>query len=156
MIASVAAEQRIVGKLLAEGTLSATVFSAMRRESEVMGLPLIEVLIANDVVSEADAAQVYADLAGVRFLDLTRRQPNRVWALTLAENVARTKDCMIFGEVSNELVAVVADPALAVRLRDQTLADISRCHEASLEVHRKRPWWKKVMEHMAYLLRHCL
>ncbi|MBI1826157.1 MAG: type II/IV secretion system protein [Planctomycetes bacterium] len=110
MIASVAAEQRIVGKLLVDGTLNGTAYSAMRRESEVMGLPLVEVLIANDLVSDADAAQAYADLAGLRFLDLTRRQPNRAWALTLAENVARTKDCVIFGEVTNELVAVVADP----------------------------------------------
>ena len=55
-----------------------------------------------------------------------------------------------------EIVAVVADPTLAARMRDQTLADISRCNEVSLETHRKRSWWKKATEHVAYLLRHWL
>lgn len=110
MIASVSAEQKVVSKLLSEGSLSGMAFTSYRRESEIMGLPLVEVLIANDVISEAVVAQTYADLAGLRFLDLSRRQPSRPWALTLAENIARTKDCLIFGEVSNELVAVVADP----------------------------------------------
>jgi len=55
-----------------------------------------------------------------------------------------------------ESVAIVADPTLGARLRDQTLADISLCNEASLGPHRKRPWWKKTMERLAYLLRHWL
>jgi cardiolipin synthase len=55
-----------------------------------------------------------------------------------------------------ESVAVVADPGLAAQLRDQTLADISRCHEVRLDAHRRRPWWKKTLEYLAYLLRHWL
>ena len=55
-----------------------------------------------------------------------------------------------------ESVAVVAGADLAARLRDQTLADISRCREASLETHRHRPWWRKATEYCAYLLRHWL
>ena len=55
-----------------------------------------------------------------------------------------------------ESVAVVADPGLAVQLRDQTLADISRCSEVRLDVHQRRPWWKKTLEYLAYLLRHWL
>jgi cardiolipin synthase len=55
-----------------------------------------------------------------------------------------------------ESVAVVADPGLAAQLRDQTLADISHCYEVRLDVHRRRPWWKKALEFLAYLLRHWL
>src|SRR5262245_21357312 len=97
-------------KLLADGALTSLAFAGLRRESEAMGLPLVEVCIANDLISEAVVAQIYAELAGTRFLDLSRREPNRAWALTLAENVARTKNCLVFGEVSGELVIVVADP----------------------------------------------
>jgi len=53
-----------------------------------------------------------------------------------------------------ESVAIVADPTLAACLRDQTLADISNCREVSLETHRRRLWWKKAVEYLAYLLRH--
>lgn len=55
-----------------------------------------------------------------------------------------------------ESVAVVADADLAVRLRDQTLADIARCREVVLDTHRRRPWWRKAMQYTAYLLRHWL
>ena len=55
-----------------------------------------------------------------------------------------------------ESVAVVADPGLAAQLRDQTLADVSRCGEVSLDVHQCRPWWQKMLEFLAYLLRHWL
>ena len=55
-----------------------------------------------------------------------------------------------------ESVAIVADVDLAAQLRDQTLADISRCHEILLDAHRRRPWWKKTLEYLAYLLRHWL
>src|SRR3990172_5244255 len=75
-----------------------------------MGLPLVEVLQLNDLISEAAVAQSYAEHSDLRFLDLTRRPPTRAWVLTVPENVARRKNCLIFGEVSGELVAVVADP----------------------------------------------
>jgi cardiolipin synthase len=55
-----------------------------------------------------------------------------------------------------ECVAVVSDADVAVHLRDQTLADIARCQEVSLETHRRRPWWRKAMQYVAYLLRHWL
>jgi cardiolipin synthase len=55
-----------------------------------------------------------------------------------------------------ESVVVVADPGLAAQLRDQTLADISRCNEVWLDAHKKRPWWQKTLEYLAYLLRHWL
>jgi cardiolipin synthase A/B len=55
-----------------------------------------------------------------------------------------------------ESVAIVADPTLASRLRDQNLADISQCCEVTLEKHRRRAWWKKAAEYAAYLLRHWL
>ncbi len=55
-----------------------------------------------------------------------------------------------------ECVAVIADTAFAVEMREQILTDIARCREVSLAAHRRRPWWKKVLEFVAFLLRHWL
>ncbi|MGB2987181.1 MAG: GspE/PulE family protein [Phycisphaerae bacterium] len=110
MIAAATAEQQIVSRLLNDGMLTPVGLASMRRESELMGIPLVEVLLSHDLISEADVAQIYADMNGLRFLDLSRRSPTRAWALTLPENVARRKDCLLFGEVSGQLVAAVADP----------------------------------------------
>jgi type II secretory ATPase GspE/PulE/Tfp pilus assembly ATPase PilB-like protein len=110
MIAAAASEYNIVCRLLDEGALTRVGLTSLRRESELCGLPLVEVLIERDMISEADVAKVYAELSGVRFLDLSRRTPSRAWSLTLNENIARRKDCLIFGEVSGQLVAAVADP----------------------------------------------
>ncbi|MBI4719355.1 MAG: type II/IV secretion system protein [Planctomycetes bacterium] len=110
MIAAEAAEQRITSKLLSDSATTEMGLAAMRRESELAGIPLVEVLVARDLVSEADVAQIYADLSGFRFLDLSRRTPTRAWVLTLPENIARRKQCLLFGEVSGQLVTAVADP----------------------------------------------
>lgn len=110
MLAAETAEHRLVSKLLNEQVLTPPALATHKREAELMGLPLVEVLLAYDLVSEATVAQTYADLAGLRFLDLSRRRPTRAWALTLPENLARRKQCLIFGEVSGQLVATVADP----------------------------------------------
>ncbi len=110
MIAALAAEAKIVNKLLDEKLVTHTALTEARIESEVGGLPLVESLIERDVVSDADVATAYADLYGLRFLDLTRRKPVSSWVLTLPENVARRKCCLVFGEVSGQLVVVVADP----------------------------------------------
>lgn len=110
MIAAATAEHTIVSKLLDAGTLTPVGLASMRRESELMGLPLVEILLTHDLISEVDVARTYADLSGVRFLDLSRRSPSRAWMLTVPENISRTKDCLLFGEVSGQLVAAVADP----------------------------------------------
>ncbi len=110
MIAAAAAEHPIVTRLLAEGVLMPVGLVAMRRESELTGMPLVEVLLAHDLISEADVGKLYAEMSGLRFLDLSRRPPTHGWVLTLPENIARRKDCLIFGEVSGQLVAVVGDP----------------------------------------------
>ncbi len=110
MIASESAEQRIVASLLDGDTLTHVALNSLRRESELAGLPLVDVLQAHDLISDADVAKIYADLTGLRFLDLSRRSPNRAWVLTLPENIARRKNCLLFGEVSGQLVAAVADP----------------------------------------------
>ncbi len=110
MIAAEAAEQLIVSKLIGGGMLPPVQLANHRRESEIDGVPLIEVLIRNDVISEADVGQLYADVSGLRFLDLTRRRPTNAWVLTLPENIARQRMCLLFGEVSGQLVAAVADP----------------------------------------------
>ena len=100
MIAAAVAEHQIVSKLLNEGTLTPVGLTNMRRESELLGVPLVEVLQAHDLASEADVAQLYAEMNGLRYLDLSRRSPSRPWALTLPENIARRKDCLLFGEVA--------------------------------------------------------
>ncbi|MFQ5496028.1 MAG: hypothetical protein ACE5EX_11680, partial [Phycisphaerae bacterium] len=88
MIASVASEHKIVIQLLDDETVTPVGLAALRRESEINGLPLVEVLMAHDTVSDADAARVYADMNGLRFLDLSRRKPSSAWTLTLPENIA--------------------------------------------------------------------
>ncbi|RJP39519.1 MAG: type II/IV secretion system protein [Phycisphaerales bacterium] len=110
MIAAETAETKIISKLLDDGNLSLAALHDARLDSEISGIPLVEVLIARDVISDADVAKAYAEQNGLRFLDLSRRRPSAAWALTLPENVARRKLCLIFGEVSGQLVAAVADP----------------------------------------------
>lgn len=110
MIAAATCEYQIVNKLINEDTLSPVVLAGLKRESEFLGIPLIDLLLAGDLISEADIATTYAQISGFRFLDLSRRSPSSAWALTLPENIARLKTCLIFGEVSGQLVAAVADP----------------------------------------------
>jgi len=110
MIAAEFAEQRIVTKLLSDQTLTPVGLAALRRESELMGVPLVEILQDHDLISEVAVAQTYAEMHGLRYLDLSRRAPSRAWVLTLPENLARRKNCLLFGEVSGQLVAAVADP----------------------------------------------
>lgn len=110
MISADLAQLDIASKLLSEGTVNALTLTQARRESETFGLPLVEVLLAHDWISDAAVAQTYAERSGERFLDLTRRRPTRTWALTLPENLSRRHDCIIFGEVSGELTVAVSDP----------------------------------------------
>jgi cardiolipin synthase len=55
-----------------------------------------------------------------------------------------------------EAVAVVADPDFARRLRDQMLADLAGSRPVTLVERRRRPWREKVLEELAYLVRHWL
>ncbi|MBM4082196.1 MAG: hypothetical protein FJ278_21000 [Planctomycetes bacterium] len=55
-----------------------------------------------------------------------------------------------------EAVAVVADPGFVRRLRDQTLADLARCHELTLWEHESRSWRQMLLESGAHLLRYWL
>ena len=110
MLAAELAETIILSKLIDSGQLNGSSLTDARYESETCALPLIEVLVRRDFVSDADVAKVYAEQNGLRYLDLTRRRPSAAWTLTLPENVARRKNCIIFGEVSGQLVAAVADP----------------------------------------------
>ena len=105
-----APEYDIVSKLLDAGTVNAVAIAQARRESEVMGLPLLEILLSRDWISDAEVAKGYADLSGLRFLDLLRRRPAPEWVLTLPENLARRKDCVVYGEVAGSIVVAVGDP----------------------------------------------
>ena len=55
-----------------------------------------------------------------------------------------------------EAVAVVADADFAVRLRDQTMADLAQCHEVTLHEHESRSWIHMLQESGAYMLRYWL
>ena len=52
-----------------------------------------------------------------------------------------------------EAVAVIADPAVARQLRRQTLADIARCREVTIESHEARPWHDILLDSLAYAFR---
>jgi len=110
VIAARASEPKVVARLLDAGHLTRHDLADYMIEADVSGLPLVEVLLAADVISDTDVAQAYADLYGLRFLDLTRRKPSSAWALTLPENTARRKACLVFNEVSGQLVVALADP----------------------------------------------
>ena len=100
----------MVFKLLGEGALTPVGLSSMRRESEFSGSPLVEVLLAQELISDEDVAKVYAEISNTPLLDLSVRSPARGWTLTLPENIARRKECVLFGEVAGNVVATVADP----------------------------------------------
>ncbi|MCW8133905.1 MAG: phosphatidylserine/phosphatidylglycerophosphate/cardiolipin synthase family protein, partial [Planctomycetota bacterium] len=53
-----------------------------------------------------------------------------------------------------EAVVVLADPEFAGALRDQTLADLRRCHEVTQDEHEARPWSQMLLESASYLLRY--
>jgi type IV pilus assembly protein PilB len=110
MVAALAAEARIVNAMLDARVLSRSALREAEYESQASGEPLVEILIRRDHIGEADVARAYSDMYGLRFLDLTRRQPSVGWVLSLPENAARRAGCLVFGEVSGELVVVVADP----------------------------------------------
>lgn len=110
MIAAESAEQRVLSRLLSDKALTLVGLGNLRREAELAGMPLVELLLIRDLISDADVAQLYAELSGLRFLDLSRRSPTKAWVLSLPENIARRKRCLVFGEVSGQLVATVADP----------------------------------------------
>ncbi len=128
MIAAENAEYTVINKLLEEGKLTLTKLISIRTEAELSGLPLVEQLIVSDVLSEADIAQTYADMCGLRFVDLSRRSPVHAWALTLPENIARRKNCIVFGEVSGQLVVTVADP-----VDPSVQAAISSCYDRPVQ-----------------------
>ena len=52
-----------------------------------------------------------------------------------------------------EVVAVVVDPEFARRLREQTLADLGRCHEVTHREHAARSFVRRILESVAYRLR---
>ncbi len=110
MIAAVDSEAKVLLKLLDKKVMTRSALDALLMESALTGLPPIEMLLANDVISDADAGQAYAELHGQRYLDLSRRRPSVPWVLSLPENVSRRKQCIVFGEVSGQLVVAVADP----------------------------------------------
>jgi len=110
MPAAGAAEVKIVNRLLEAHSLTRQRLTDCALEAAVSGIPLVDALLANDVISDADVARAYADLYGLRFLDLSRRKPASAWVLTLPENVARRSLALVFNEVGGQLVVVVADP----------------------------------------------
>ena len=111
MIAARQAETRIVSELRRQRSLGDVQLDQARREARFSGLPLVEILLARDMISDEDVARVYAEQNGLRYLDLSRRSISDAWALTIPENVARRKMLLPLGEVNGELIVAMGDPA---------------------------------------------
>jgi type II secretory ATPase GspE/PulE/Tfp pilus assembly ATPase PilB-like protein len=126
MLAVVSAESRVVTKLLSGGRLALADLEASRLQSELCGLPLLEVLVAEGKLLEEELAQVLADLYKLRYLDLARRSVSEPWVLAVPENLCRSKRFLPIGEVEGHLVVAVADPG------DRTIVN-------ELNAHLKKP-----------------
>ena len=111
MLATLAAESRVVAKLLESSRLSLAEVETAHLESELSGLPLLEVLADQGKLTEEELAQVFADLFRMRYLDLSRRSVSEPWVLAVPENLCRSKRFLPVGEVEGHLVVAVADPA---------------------------------------------
>lgn len=111
MIAARQAETRIVSELRRQRSLGDVQLDQARREARFSGLPLVEILLARDMISDEDVARIYAEQNGLRYLDLSRREISDAWALTIPENVARRKLLLPLGEVNGELIVAMGDPA---------------------------------------------
>jgi len=55
-----------------------------------------------------------------------------------------------------EVVVVFADADFAAGLREQTMADMKKCHELTLEELDARPWYQVLLESAAYQMRYWL
>jgi type IV pilus assembly protein PilB len=125
MQAAQALERRLVNDLVLTRHLDPARADQMLRESELTGLPMPEILLANDVLSEEDLARQYAEHAGLRYADLARRDIPEPWVLSIPENLARRACCLPLGEVSGQLVMTVADP-VDISVRAAVQAHLSR------------------------------
>jgi type IV pilus assembly protein PilB len=110
MYAAARSESYIVTKLVGEGRLDERNLQLAKIESEVIGLPLVEVLLERDVLSDEEAAQAYAATYNKKYLDLGRRQVQETWLRAMPENLARRKHCLPLGELGGVLVVAMADP----------------------------------------------
>jgi cardiolipin synthase len=52
-----------------------------------------------------------------------------------------------------EIAAVIADHELALKLKEQTLKDISQCVEITVHSHKSRPWHERFLEPAAHFIR---
>lgn len=103
-------EQEIVDRLLKGGKLTVPMLQRCRMQAVVCGEPLVHSLVANDILSEEELAQMLAEMYELRFLDLSRRSVSEPWVLALPENFLRQRLCLPIGEIQGQLVVAVADP----------------------------------------------
>ncbi|MBI3830231.1 MAG: DUF2062 domain-containing protein [Planctomycetes bacterium] len=73
------------------------------------------------------------------------------WAVVGSYNINQRS---LFHDLED--VVVIADTSFARSLRDQTLADLARCHEVTQEEHESRPWPQMLAESAAYMMRYWL
>lgn len=111
MLATVAAEPRLIARLLEKRRITHEQLQALRAESECCGLPVLEVAVMQGILMEEELSQALAELHKLRFLDLGRRSVAEPWVLSLPENLCRRKRFLPIGEVEGHLVVAVADPA---------------------------------------------
>ena len=120
---------------------------AVARESDVpiasaAGRALYSELLASGVrIFEWHAGMLHAKTAVV----------DDAWAVVGSYNINRRS-------LIHDLEAVVgvADPRFALRLREQTLADIAHCRELTLAEHESRSWRQMLWESAAFQMRYWL
>ena len=96
--------------LLEKEAVNAIALMQLAREAEMLGIPVTELLLARDLTSDEELAQLFAEVSNLRFLDLAGRQPTMRWVGALPENEARRKMCLVMGEVAGHVVAALSDP----------------------------------------------
>ena len=62
MIAAIETESKILLRLLERDVLTRSRLDTLAFEAAMAGVPAVEMLLANDLLSDVDAAQAYADL----------------------------------------------------------------------------------------------
>lgn len=104
------AEKRLMAALLEKEAVNAIALMQLVREAEMLGIPTTELLLARDLTSDEELAQLYAEVSNLRFLELAGRRPTMRWVGALPENEARRKTCLVMGEVAGHVVAALSDP----------------------------------------------
>ncbi len=111
-LAETAAEPQIIATLIKSARVTPKRLAELEDEARMAGVPLLRILQQQSLATEEALAQVYAAQHNLTYVSLDNdRGLAEGWALSLPENVARRKGVLVVGEVGDDLVVAVADPA---------------------------------------------